>query len=459
MNLVFLKKDSNAPKSYDDGVMYTHYLPGSIQGCNYDINPITNEELNLLRQVIKDISPDIIGLSTRTFYLEIKEPILNLLRKDNPNAVLLAGGYGPSILPSDFIEYVDYIVFGEGEDTLVEIASYFDAGNANQIKQLQNVGYKDKNGQFAVNSLRKPIKDLDALPFPDWSDKNSYYIESNELKRKDEIRNINWYDIFGSRGCPAHCSYCMASQWGDLYKKYSNSNYPRVRIRTPENVISELEYQKNTQDISYIRFMDSIFTSSYKWLHKFLTLYRQQIHVPFFCNIEVRYQSTNIIKLLCESGMKKTSLGIQSGSYYTRKYIYNRDVSNDQIINISNILKKYNVSIQQDILGFNPFESEDDLLETFNLICELPPNPIVVFKLHMFPNSQIHNLYLKESPKSLPYEYHLCWIYLWHLASFGGRFRKYARDLIQDNNGKAPISKLTELEHMWLDLPHYQISQ
>ncbi|NCD41490.1 MAG: hypothetical protein EOL88_05290 [Bacteroidia bacterium] len=254
VTLIFFKKDSNAPIDLEkrNHSMYIHYLPGEIQGCNYDINPYTNKEESILRNLIKDISPDIIGLSTRTFWLDFGKDLMNQIRQDNPRAITLAGGYGPSIQPEEFAKQVDYIVFGEGETTLKEIANLVDKKNFDEIKEVNNIGMEDKKGSLHINSPYPPLKKLDEIPFPEWEDKQSYYIENNQLITDPAlIRNINWYDLFGCRGCPSNCSYCMAGHWNKMYKHYGDIYFPKIRIRSPENVISELVYQNSTFGVSH----------------------------------------------------------------------------------------------------------------------------------------------------------------------------------------------------------------
>ncbi|NCD41244.1 MAG: radical SAM protein [Bacteroidia bacterium] len=204
--------------------------------------------------------------------------------------------------------------------------------------------------------------------------------------------------------------------------------------------------------------MDSIFSSSTKWLDIFLPAYKKTINLPFFCNIEVRFQSTEILNKLCNGGMSRTSLGIQSGSDTIRRKIYCRNISNKAIIRAANILKKNNVAYQQDLLGFNPFDTDETLKETFDLLSLLPPRKIAVFKLEIFPNSELFRLYTSKRPQDIGEDRHKLWIYLWHLNSYGGKYRKYAQNLVSKYHSQIPIEALYDLQNAWKQLKHAKIS-
>ncbi|TYT76294.1 B12-binding domain-containing radical SAM protein [Desulfobotulus mexicanus] len=457
VTMIFFKTHSAAPVKEENlkTIMYLHYLPGQIYANGYDTNPYTETELNLLIDTIASQKPDIIGLSTRTFWLDMNSDMTEKIRKKSPKSLLIAGGYGPSLLTKEFAEIFDYVCFGEGEKTLLDLANSYDDNHYEEIKHLNNIAYINNQKELIINPLHPPLKNLNELPFPDWDDENSFYIEDDQvISDQSLIRKTTWYDIFASRGCSSNCTYCMAGQWTNLYKDYGNITFPRIRVRNPENVIEELRERKKKYNLKYIRFMDSIFSSSEKWLDTFLALYIKEISLPFFCNIEVRFQSMSILEKLCAAGMQETSFGIQSGSERIRKEIYNRKISNEQIILAANFLTENKINYQHDIIGFNPFETEETLKETFDLLCSIPPKRTIVFHLNIFPNSTLEKLYQEKKPESLPPIYHLTWIYMWHLASAGHEYRNFAKDLLTKSLNKTPLQHHDLIKEKWTELEH-----
>ena len=60
----------------------------------------------------------------------------------------------------------DYIVMGEGEETIVEFMIK-NSSEKDKLKEVQGLGYKFKNEIF-INPRRQRITDLDEIALPDW---------------------------------------------------------------------------------------------------------------------------------------------------------------------------------------------------------------------------------------------------------------------------------------------------
>src|SRR6185436_16625583 len=76
-----------------------------------------------VERLIRDTSPDVVGLSVMTFQRKTAMKIARLVHELKPSARVVVGGYDPS-LASDAYEScadVDFIVRGEGEHTLSEL--------------------------------------------------------------------------------------------------------------------------------------------------------------------------------------------------------------------------------------------------------------------------------------------------------------------------------------------------
>ncbi len=119
------------------------------------------------------------------------------LKKVMPDSIIVLGGPEASYdVESTMKEnpWIDYIISGEGEETLYEFASCLKSGHeaAQSIDGLAC----NKNGIIRINKPRNPIYDLDRLPFP--------YDSFNGLENK-----ILYYET--SRGCPFKCQYCLSS--------------------------------------------------------------------------------------------------------------------------------------------------------------------------------------------------------------------------------------------------------
>ena len=60
--------------------------------------------------------------------------------------------------------------------------------------------------------------------------------------------------MIATRGCPFHCLYC--------YPKYLGASY---RVRSPEEVVDEMEWLQRRYRVSYIHMLDDLFFTDHRW--------------------------------------------------------------------------------------------------------------------------------------------------------------------------------------------------
>ena len=272
--LIYFKDDRTVilDNFIENNKFYQFINNGKYVGCGDDVNPPTQQEFDILKNKVKGINPDIVGISTRSSTKDLGIKVAQILKEELPNAVYVTGGYGPTTEPEYFLNTFDYVCLGEGEPFAENIDRDF--------KDIPNMAWLEGN-KFKNNKLANHFH-LDELPYPDWTSDNKFLVEDNRIGPLAETYDRKTYDLFTSRGCPSTCSYCMANQWRNFYLKYNSNKYPKVRIRSPQSVIDELNFAINKYDIGYVRFMDAIFGYNEKWLFEFLDLYDAQIGLDFF---------------------------------------------------------------------------------------------------------------------------------------------------------------------------------
>jgi radical SAM superfamily enzyme YgiQ (UPF0313 family) len=86
---------------------------------------------------------------------------------------------------------IDYVVLGEGEETIQELLQA--AGTGLDVDRIKGIAYR-KNGRITRTPDREPLTDFDRFPYPDFS-----------LVRYAKIRV---YPVERIRGCPMHCEFC-----------------------------------------------------------------------------------------------------------------------------------------------------------------------------------------------------------------------------------------------------------
>ncbi len=222
------------------------------------------------------------------------------LKKIQPRILTVLGG--PAFLSAQEVlsvnSEIDVIVRGEGEVTISEIANSYD-GSLESIRRIDGISYRtDKNGVVS-NADRQLIKSLDALPFPDYNDLPLHEYPQNKF-------GTPLMPIVGSRGCIGDCVFCVEKRlWGNTY-----------RMRSPENIVSEIKKIKEKYGTSIIRFNDSSINCNIKALEKLCDLMiEEKLEMKWTSNARIRPEmNIKLLKKMQQAGCMGLWFGIESGS-------------------------------------------------------------------------------------------------------------------------------------------------
>ncbi|MDD5355933.1 MAG: radical SAM protein [Candidatus Omnitrophica bacterium] len=361
-----LKKNGHKTSLIFDPALFHNFFLDK----NY-LSRIFNFKNYILRKIEKD-KPDIVAFSVISdnygWILEIAKQI-----KSKINTTIVFGGIHPTAVPDHVLNdrVADYIVIGEGEYAFLDLVNALD--KKQNVTNIQNIGsYND--GDMYINQVRKPITDLDALPFPD---KDLFYDQCKMMVRDS-------YMIMGSRGCTNSCSYCWNST---INKVYSSNIY--YRRRSPVNVIEELKWAIGKYKIKKVTFYDEVFTSDKKWLIEFLSLYKESIALPYFCCVHPRDIDKKIVNLLSGSGCAALNIGVQTANEITRVNILNRPGSNQQIIDALRALRGTRIFVYSNIILGLPNETESDLIATLSFCNSYKADLPAIYWLRYYPGTKI----------------------------------------------------------------------
>ena len=232
---------------------YQYVQGGQLVRSGWDISPYSQTEVQLLRQAIADFTPDMVGLSARSPYDALAFDLISSFRQAAPSALLVAGGYGPTLRPEAYLQHgFDVVVRGDGEEALLELAD--NLTNRSFCRVVANTSWLDSQSSIPIhNPLRPQEKNIDKYPPPLHGDPYCSFIDKDTLyKQCDPLgaSSVTFttkavYSTFISRGCTGRCTYCSGGQWADLYKKSGSRAY-KCRIRDTHQVLKELkEIDKN----------------------------------------------------------------------------------------------------------------------------------------------------------------------------------------------------------------------
>jgi len=194
----------------------------------------------------------------------------------------------------------DYVLIGEGEETLAEVLDIVLKGSDTALDSVMGLAYR-RDGQLQINARRPDLKDLDALPFPAWD------LVDIPRYRAIWVQHHGYYsmNVATSRGCPYHCNWCAKPIWGQRY-----------HVRSAENVASELAWLKMTYQPGHIWFVDDIFGLIPGWVEQFADLVEQKdARLPFksLQRADLILKG-NTIDALRRAGAQRVWVGAESGS-------------------------------------------------------------------------------------------------------------------------------------------------
>jgi len=272
-----------------------------------------------LEKLLEEISlfkPDLIVTNTTTPTFDNDVIVFTEIRNKIPDVILSFTGTHISALPEESLRKsnADFIFLNEAEETLKDILiktkEYFkDTGNKNstasnfknffldEIRDVSGIAYLIED-KFYQTSARPFIDPLDSLPFP------ARHLLPNEKYIMPFFENKPFVTIIPTRGCPWRCIFCRAGKvWGN-----------KVRTRSIENVLDEIEQIIRDLKIRNVAFMTDSFTLNRKWTLRFLEgILQRNIKFKWVCNSRVDAADIEMLELMKKAGCRLISYGVESG--------------------------------------------------------------------------------------------------------------------------------------------------
>lgn len=342
---------------------------------------------NLISNII-NFNPDILGLSGSTTEHQFLYGVAEEVKKRNKKRLVVLGGPHATFFPEEIFnrDVLDIVCRGEGDKAIVELAERFE--NNEEYCTIPNLWVK-KEGSIIKNEVGDLIENLDELPFPD---RDIYYDKYPVLKDSPTKTFIL------GRGCPFNCSYCFNHQMRELYK--GKGKY--VRLPSVDYAIRQIKDVQTKYGFKWVQINDDTINFDKEWLMEFLDRFKNEIDVPYLCNIRMDCMDSEMALKMIETGIDRANFGVEHGNEKFRSEMLNRlKGSNEQILKIARIFRDHNVRMStSNIVGF-PGETLELAFETVELNRKIKPEMGVCFILVPYPKTDIYNYclennYLKE---------------------------------------------------------------
>ena len=112
------------------------------------------------------------------------------------------------------------------------------------------------------------------------------------------------------------------------------------------------------------------------------------------------------LSLLKKTGLTTVLMGLQTGSEKINRKIYNRPITNKTFLKAAKLAGKYNLNCIYDVILDNPYETEEDIIKTINILLELPkPFQLNIHSLWIYQGTALYNKALEDKiPIGIPHK-------------------------------------------------------
>jgi anaerobic magnesium-protoporphyrin IX monomethyl ester cyclase len=331
------------------GIMY---LSGTLKKQGHQVDLAISADYKDVKSALIKFKPDAVGFSIMTGDHHWAADMASKIKIDF-DVKTIFGGPHCTFFP-EFLshEAVDFIVRGEGEQACLQFMNCLQ--DETGFSSVPNLSFKS-NGEIIENDMGQ-LDDIDLIEFPD----REIY-----AKHKDEV-DFSVVYVLTSRGCPYKCTFCFEEEQQKLFKGLGNY----VRIRTPENIFAEINSAVAEKfEFGHVMFIDDVFGLNKVWLYDFLEKYKKEVNLPFISVLRADLISNNeeYAKRLADAGGIGCSFGIESGREHLRQLSLQKRLTDYQIIDASEKLRKVGIKFKTfNIFGF-PGESVEDAFSTVEL--------------------------------------------------------------------------------------------
>ena len=353
------------------------YLAAVLEQNEYKVDVIDCQAAKLSYEEFKSEigkrQPNIVGVTSTTLTYKSGLRIVKIAKEAFPNCLTIMGGSHVTFWDENALKEcpeLDVVVRKEGENTLLEIVQRLEAGKS--FHDVIGITCR-KDGKIVKNPDRPYIKDLDSLPFP-----------AHNLWPLETLRKYGTivYPIMASRGCVFWCDFCTAVRM--FGRKY--------RMRSPKNVVDEIEFLHKTYGANQFTFYDDAFTVDQDRTAEIChEIEKRKLKIKWDCETRVDMVTKELLLKMREAGCIAIWFGVESGSQRVIDAM-GKGFSLTQTMNAFQWAKDAGLmTVAGVILGF-PGETKESAMETIKLVEKINPDDVGYYIATPYPGTPMYEL-------------------------------------------------------------------
>jgi anaerobic magnesium-protoporphyrin IX monomethyl ester cyclase len=383
--LMYLPVSFGAGKTYGLPPLGVYQLAANLNraGISTRVLDASIRGLTLAETVrhVRQSAPGLVGISALTPHLRSITMTVEALNSVGYQGKIIVGGPHFNVTKEEYMSTsgvdLDYVMYSESDTSFVSFCQeYFGKRDFTAVPNL----VRREGKEIIVNPAGSFVDDLEQLPFPDLGagDPADYEMVYGRYDRA--------HSIMCSRGCPYLCSFCDVFQvWGR-----------KLRVRSPENVVDELEFNLSRHNIREFFFKDSTFTVNYKWTAALVeALKKRKLPVIWHCNTRVDRVNKDMLKAMKDVGLRGIFYGVESGNQAILDSI-RKKITVAQVKQAFKETDDLGIQANAFFMVGNPGETLATAKDSLSLALAIPATLVGVAPTIAYPGTESYEVGLKE---------------------------------------------------------------
>ena len=332
---------------------------------------------------IREFRPDVIGLSLRILddqdgrgtqspIAEIK-PFISDVRQIS-RAPIVLGGTAFTTFPAKILEYMaaDYGIAGQGERVFPLLVE--NIGNGVLDENLPGLVFR-KNGQVIANP---PV--IEGYP-------TAFTPECSYYDPRPYARTYWPGIVLIKTGCPLRCMYCDSHVTAGK----------KVELRSPEIIVSELEYQVKTLDTRVFHLADPCFNTTLDYAKTVLeAIIRSGLRMAAMTTLRPDNFDDELFVLMKRAGIMFVSLGADTLSQ-TMLDNYQKGFPIIQVEQCCRALQKHGIGYMLECVFGGPGETKQTVEESLAFLSKVKPTLTLLYAgLRILPETDLYRIAVEE---------------------------------------------------------------
>ncbi len=362
------------------------YVAAALEKAGFKVQMLDNylmkKSTDEVKELITKINPQIVGITCGSATYPRCIETARAIKQVNPNCKIVVGGWHASYMPDSLLANpeIDYVVMGEGERAVTELAFAITSGNQTQAAAIAGVAFK-LNGEN-IKIQPKFIENMDELPYP-----ARHLLPLGLYDRTIEYIDAKPADVMSiSRGCVFNCGFCETRKlWGNICRGFS-----------PKRVIGEIQDLQSRYGTKGIYFINDNFTLRKKETAELCNLMiENKLDLEWVCDTRVDLVNNELLALISKAGCKTIWFGVESGSPRILKRI-GRNTTPEQVETAFKLCRKNNIKTACSFMLGLPDETLKDMETSLKFAKKLSPDWCQFNTFIAYPDSRLYNELLEK---------------------------------------------------------------